>query len=185
MVSLKKCEKISLKKESNNDKLEVLHVGLGWDTRTDLDSMAFLFDQNKKLKQTVYFVNKSVQGVLHHGDNLTGEGDGDDEVITVTLSKLPNWVSKISFAANIYAAKMKLWGVKDFSKVENAYIRIVNDSTKKEICRYDLKESGKGFNAFHFADLVKVNDEWTVNAVGEGMNGAVDTIGKLIEERYV
>lgn len=183
MISLKKGEKINLKKESDGEKLEKIQVGLGWDTRTDLDSMAFLFDESGKLRETVYFCNKTVAGVTHHGDNLTGEGEGDDELITVTLKNLPDWVNRISFAANIYAAKVKLWGVKDFSKVKNAYIRIVNKSNKKVLCRYDLNENGKGFNGFHFADLVKENDEWHVKAVGEGVNGSVDKIGEKIEKR--
>lgn len=181
MVSLTKGEKVNLKKEDNT--LKVVEVGLGWDTRTDLDSMAFLFDETGKLRNTICFTNKSSKGIFLNGDNLTGEGEGDDEIITVDLEKLPDWVRRISFGANIFAAKLKLWGVKDFSKVNGAYIRIVNSVTKQEICRYDLKEAGKGFNAFHFADLVRLeNKEWEFVTVGRGMNGSIEAIGKQIEK---
>ena len=94
---------------------------------------------------------------------------------------MPTWVTKISFCANIFAAGLKLWGVKDFSKVKGAYIRIVNSKTKNVICRYDLNENGKGFNAFYFADLVKVGNEWEFVSVGKGMNGSVDSMKKELE----
>ena len=179
MVNLQKGSKVSLKKEDST--LKKLEVGLGWDTKTDLDSIAYLFDSNNKIRETVYFGSKKHQGIFLNGDNLTGEGDGDDEIITVTLEELPKWVTKISFCANIYAAGMKLWGVKDFSKVNGAYIRIVNAVSKKEICKYDLKENGKGFNAFYFADLVKNGDEWEFVAVGRGMKGSVEKLQAELE----
>lgn len=173
MISLTKGNKISLIKEDST--LKKMEVGLGWDTRTDLDSIAFLFDKNV-VKATVYFGDKNKPGIFLNGDNLTGEGDGDDEIITVTLNQLPPWVTKIAFCANIFAAGIKLWGVKDFSKVNGAYIRIVNAESKKEICRYNLQENGKGFNAFYFADLVKVGNEWEFVPVGKGMNGSIDKL---------
>ena len=166
MIKLEKNSKINLNKEDGS--LKVVQVGLGWDTKTDLDSIAYLYDETGKIKNTVYFGNKNYTGIFLNGDNLTGKGDGDDEIITVTLDQLPKCVKKISFCANIFAAKIKLWGVKDFSKVEGAYIRIVNKKNQNEICRYDLKENGKGFNAFYFADLVRTNNEWEFVAVGKG-----------------
>lgn len=179
MITLTKGNKVNLNKEDNT--LKVLQVGLGWDTRTDLDSMAYLFDENNKVKDIVYFGSKRSKGIFLNGDNLTGEGDGDDEIITVTLDQLPNWVTKISFCANIFAAGVKLWGVKDFSKVNGAYIRIVNSQTKKEICRYNLNENGKGFNAFYFADLVRSANEWEFVSVGKGLNGSVEKIKASLE----
>lgn len=184
MVSLQKGGKVNLKKEDNS--LKVIEVGLGWDTKTDLDSMAFLFDVSGKLRKTVCFTSKNHTGIFLNGDNLTGEGEGDDEIITVTLEELPSWVKRISFGANIFAAKWKLWGVKDFSQVNGAYIRIVNSVTKREICRYDLKEVGKGFDAFHFADLVRLdNDEWEFVSIGKGMKGSIDSLGQQIEKSNV
>lgn len=180
MISLQKGSKINLKKEDSS--LKILEVGLGWETRTDLDSIAYIFDATGKIKKTIYYADKNFNGIFLNGDNLTGEGEGDDEIITVTLADLPTWVSKISFCANIFAAKLKLWGVKDFSKVEGAYIRIVNSVNHKEICRYDLKESGKGFNAFYFADLVRSNNgDWNFVAIGKGLNGSVDSIGHQLQ----
>ena len=104
--------------------------------------MAFLFDETGKLRKTICVSNKSSKGIFLNGDNLTGEGD--DEIITVDLEKLPDWVRRISLGANIFAAKLKLCvGVRDFSKANGAYIRIVNSVMKQEICRCDLKEAGK------------------------------------------
>lgn len=180
MISLQKGQKVNLKKEDQT--LELLQVGLGWDTRTDLDSMAFLFDVQGKLRKTVCYSEKSHKGISLNGDNITGKGDGDDEIITVDLTKLPDWVQKISFGANIFAAKAKLWGVKDFSKVQGAYIRIVNARTNVELCRYPLTNVAKGFTAFHFSDLIRTNTgEWEFIAVGRGMNGSISEIGKQIE----
>ena len=181
MISLQKGQKVNLKKEDQT--LKELQVGLGWDTRTDLDSMAFLFDTNGKLKETVYFGDQKHKGIFLNGDNLTGQGDGDDEIITVNLEQLPSWVQKISFGANIFAAKIKLWGVKDFSQVKGAYIRIVNSITNQEICRYSLSNIGKGFHAFYFADLIRTSSgEWEFVAIGKGMNGSVSSIGTQLEK---
>lgn len=182
MISLQKGATVSLKKEDQS--LEILEIGLGWDTKTDLDTMAFLFDQNGKIQKIINFVNKKESGIFLNGDNLTGQGAGDDEIITVNLRELPKWVQKVSFGANIFAAKIKLWGVKDFSQVKGAYIRIVNKENKKEICRYDLKENGKGYNAFYFADLIRQEgDEWKFAAVGRGMNGSAEKIAKQLQEK--
>lgn len=180
MIKLEKNSKISLKKEDAS--LKVVQVGLGWDTKTDLDSIAYLYDEAGKIKNTVYFGAKKFTGIFLNGDNLTGEGDGDDEIITVTLEQLPKWVTKVSFCANIFAAKVKLWGVKDFSKVKGAFIRIVNAESNKEICRYDLHEDGKGFNAFYFADLVRTDGDWEFVAVGKGINGSIDAIKEQLQK---
>ncbi len=178
MVNLEKGSKVNLRKQDAT--LKKLEVGLGWDTRTDLDSIAYLFDSNHKIRETVCYSSKNHKGIFLNGDNLTGEGEGDDEIITVTLDELPDWVTKISFCANIFAAGIKLWGIKDFSKVNGAYIRIVNAISKYEVCRYNLQESGKGFNAFYFADLVRNGVEWEFIAVGKGLNGSIEKIKKQL-----
>lgn len=158
--------------------LTSVDVGLGWDTRMDLDTIAFLLDDNDKVKQTVYFSNKNGQGVRLNGDNLTGEGDGDDEIITVNFNQLPSDIKKIALYANIFS----FTGLfkKDFSDVKGAYIRLVDNTTSKELCKYSLTENGKGFNAFHFADLVDNGNGWSFVAVGEGCNGSV----KKLKQRY-
>lgn len=175
-VNLTKGSKINLSKECKGS-LKMIDVGLGWDTRTDLDSFAFLINDKNIVENTVYFGNKSCMGVRLNGDNLTGAGDGDDEIITVDFSKIPDNIVSIKFGANIFAAGLKLWGVKKFSQVKGAYIRLVNKENNAELCRYNLTEEGKNFNAFIFAELYRTPDNtWDFKAIGKGMNGSVDTI---------
>jgi len=181
MVQLQKNSKVSLKKEDNT--LKILEVGLGWNTRTDLDSIAYLFDSTGKVKKTIYFANEEYTGIFLSGDNVTGGGKGDNEIITVMLDLLPSWVTKVSFCANIFAAGLKLWGIKDFSKVNGAYIRVVNSESKKEICRYNLQENGKGFNAFYFANMLRRENDWEFIAVGQGLNGSITQIQSQIENK--
>ena len=154
--------------------LTSVDIGLGWDTKMDLDTIAFLLDENDKVKETIYFANKNGTGIRLNGDNLTGEGDGDDEIITVNFNMLPANIKKIALYANIFS----LVGLfkKDFSKVNGAYIRLVDNTTGKELCKYSLTENGKGYNAFHFADLVHNGTGWTFVAVGEGCNGSVQKL---------
>ena len=174
VLNLCKNDILDLSKASNGN-LKSVDVGLGWDTIMDLDSIAFILDNNDKLIETVYFANKSASGIRLNGDNLTGAGDGDDEIITINFSKLPTNVKKICLYANIFS----FIGIfkKDFSKVKGAYIRLVDNNTNKELCRYSLTEEGKGFNAFHFADLVKDNNNnWSFVAIGEGCNGSVQAL---------
>lgn len=159
--------------------LKIVDVGLGWDTHMDLDSIAFLLNDDDKVVYTAYYGALSQPGVRLNGDNLTGEGDGDDEIITVTFDKVPMHVTKIALYANIYGSE-GLFRKRDFSKVKGAYVRLVNKETGRELCRYSLTEDGKGFNAFHFADLVRNGNKWSFVAVGQGCNGSV---GEL-QERY-
>lgn len=176
MVNLSKGQKVNLKKESPELKRAML--GLGWDTRMDLDSFAFLVDESGKIKETVSFMQKKHTGIFLNGDNLTGGGDGDDECIFVDFSALPAWVTRISFCANIFMGN-GIFGIgkKDFSMVKGAFIRLVNSDTQTEICRYNLTENGKGFNAFHFADLVKNQDgNWDFHAIGAPYNGSIEKV---------
>lgn len=180
-VNLKKGVKINLAKHSDKT-LKKIQLGLGWSTQTDLDSFAFLIDKYNNIDNTVYFGNKSSGGVMLHGDNLKGGTGGDDAIITVDLETVPSHIVKIKFGANIFAAGIKLWGVKKFSQVKNAYIRLVNSETGVEICRYDLTEDGKKFNAFLFADICRQPDgTWTFEAVGQGVNGSIDAIGRNLK----
>lgn len=138
----------------------------------DLDSIAFVLNSNNELIHTVYFAQKSAPGVRLNGDSLTGAGDGDDEIISVDFSKLPKHATRICLYANIFSF-ISIFK-KDFSKVKGAYIRLVDTESNRELCRYSLTDSGKGFNAFHFADLVKDDaDNWSFVAIGEGCSGSV------------
>lgn len=176
LLNLQKNDVLDLNKVVET--LTSVDVGLGWDTRMDLDTIAFLLDSNGKVKQTVYFSNKIGDGVRLNGDNLTGEGDGDDEIITVNFNELPNDIKTIALYANIFS----FTGLfkKDFSSVKGAYIHLVDNTTGKELCKYSLTENGKGFDAFHFADLVKNDNGWSFVAIGEGCNGSV----QKLQERY-
>lgn len=177
ILNLKKNDVLDLNKVSDN--LNILDVGLGWDTRMDLDSIAFLLDSNNKVIDTVYFGEKHSSGVRLNGDNLTGEGDGDDEIITVSFKDVPQHVKKIALYVNIYGATAGLFKKKSFGQVQGAYVRLVNQENSKELCRYSLTEDGRNYNAFHFADLVRNENSWSFTAIGEGCNGSVSQLESI------
>ena len=174
-VSLVKGQKLSLSKEVEG--LKEVVVGLGWDAakkglfgRTvniDCDASAIVLGTKDSYRDVVYYGNRSAQGrcVVHHGDNLTGDGDGDDEQITVDLKDMPSDIEKIVFAVNIYACESRK---QDFGMIKNAFIRIVDKSTGKEICRYNLSENYDGKTAMVFGEVYKSENEWKFNAIGQG-----------------
>lgn len=183
-LDLHKGDILNLNKGPDFSSLNHLHVGLGWQTKTDLDSMAFLKDQNNKIQETVYFGSMNHQGIRLMGDNLVGNRnyqEADDEVILIDLNSLPNYVRKIDICANIYAADVKLFGIKDFSKVKNAFVRLVDEDTGCELCRYNLSEYGKGFNAFHLGSLILQDGFWQFVAVGRGLNGSVSKLATVLD----
>ena len=178
-VSLSKGGNVSLSKTAPSMK-NVL-VGLGWDARStdgqdfDLDASAFLLAANGKVRGDADFIFynnlKSADGsVTHTGDNRTGEGDGDDEVIKVDLSKVPADVSKVVFCAVIYDGQARN---QNFGQVANAYIRIVNTQGGAEVARYDLSEDSSTETAMIFGELYKNNGEWKFRAVGQGFAGGL------------
>ena len=180
-ISLSKGEKISLTKQAPG--LNNILVGLGWDTNRydggfdfDLDASVFMLGENKKVTgdgDFIFFNNKkhSSGAVEHMGDNRTGQGDGDDEVIKVDLSKTPANINAISFTVTIYDALNRK---QNFGQVENAYIRIVNEETNEEILRYDLGEDFSIENAIVIAELYKHNGEWKFNAIGSGFENNLE-----------
>ncbi len=179
-VSLSKGQKVDLTK--GNPGLSKLIVGLGWDTNKydggsdfDLDASAFLCGDNGKVLSDSDFVfygnlKHSSASVEHTGDNLTGEGDGDDEVIKVDLSKVPANISKISFTVTIYEADTRR---QNFGQVSNAYIRIVDETTGSEIIRYDLGEDFSIETAVVVGEIYRNNGEWKFNAIGSGFQGGL------------
>lgn len=191
-VSLTKGQKVSLTKEA--PQTQSVLVGLGWDARKkgffgggadfDLDASAIILrdDRFKSNKDVCYFGNKTAVGgaVYHHGDNLTGEGEGDDEQITVNLNQLPADVTKVVFIVNIYMAKMRR---QSFGDVKNAFIRLVDQSTGAEIFRYNLSDGSVDKVAgLIFAELYRYNGEWKFNAIGEGTKeSSVEAIARLYE----
>lgn len=179
-VSLQKGQKVDLTK--GNPGLKKIMVGLGWDVNQydngadfDLDASAFLLADNGKVASDSDFVfygnlAHSSESVIHQGDNLTGEGEGDDEQILVDLSKVPAAVSRIAFTVTIYEAEERR---QNFGQVSNAFIRIVDDVTGSEIIRYDLGEDFSIETAVVVGELYRHNGEWKFNAIGSGFNGGL------------
>ena len=178
-ISLTKGGNVNLSKEAPN--LTNIAVGLGWNPRAtdgqafDLDAIAFLVNESGKVRSDadfIFFNNlKSSDGSVEHtGDNRTGEGDGDDEVIKVDLSKVPADVSKVVFCAVIYDGQARN---QNFGQVANAYIRIVNTQGGAEVARYDLSEDSSTETAMIFGELYKNNGEWKFRAVGQGFAGGL------------
>ncbi|WP_255951511.1 TerD family protein [Streptomyces odontomachi] len=173
-VSLSKGGNVSLTKEAPG--LTAVTVGLGWDVRTttgadfDLDATAILTNAEGKVSNDqnfVFFNNlKSPDGSVEHtGDNLTGEGEGDDEQIKVNLSAVPTDVEKIVFPVSIYDAENRQ---QSFGQVRNAFIRVVNQANEQEIARYDLSEDASTETAMVFGELYRHNGEWKFRAIGQG-----------------
>ena len=179
-VCLTKGQKVSLTK--GNPGLTNVVVGLGWDVNQfdtggsfDLDAAAFLVTDSGKISRTedfVFYGNLSHPSgaVQHTGDNLTGEGDGDDEQIKVNLAAVPENISKIAFTVTIYEAEQRR---QNFGQVNNAFIRIYNEANGEELLRYDLGEDFSIETAAVFGELYKNNGEWKFNAIGCGYQGGL------------
>lgn len=179
-INLSKGQKVDLTK--GNPKLNNIMVGLGWDvnvfdtgTTFDLDACAFLVGANGNCateKDFVFYGNLEHQsgGVTHMGDNLTGEGEGDDEQIQVNLAKVPANVAKIAFTVTIYDAEKKR---QNFGQVSNAFIRIVDEATNVELIRYDLGEDFSIETAVVVGEMYRHNGEWKFNAIGSGFQGGL------------
>lgn len=179
-VSLKKGQKVSLTKD--NPGLTKVVVGLGWDINAfdtggayDLDTAAFLLGDSGKVTNSgdfVFYGNlKHASGAVEHmGDNLTGEGAGDDEQIKIDLTKVPDSISRVAFTVTIYEAEERR---QNFGQVNNAFIRIVDEVSGQELLRYDLGEDFSIETAAVFGELYKHNGEWKFNAIGSGYQGGL------------
>jgi tellurium resistance protein TerD len=183
-VSLSKGGNVSLTKEAPG--LAAVNVGLGWDARTtsgadfDLDASALLVDANNKILSDQYFVFfnnlASPDGSVEHtGDNLTGEGEGDDEMIKVNLGAVPAECAKIVFPVSIYEAENR---GQNFGQVRNAFIRIVNQADNAEIARYDLSEDASTETAMIFGEVYRNANEWKFRAVGQGYTNGLAGIAR-------
>jgi tellurium resistance protein TerD len=175
-VSLSKGGNVSLTKQAGAAGLSAVTVGLGWDVRTttgtdfDLDASALLLTAAGKVSSDqnfVFFNNlKSPDGSVEHtGDNLTGEGEGDDEQIKVSLATVPADVDKIVFPVSIHEADVRN---QSFGQVRNAFIRVVNQADSAELARYDLTEDASTETAMLFGELYRAGAEWKFRAVGQG-----------------
>ena len=184
-VMLKKGQKVDLTK--GHPKLTKIIVGLGWDTNSydggydfDLDAAAFLLLNNGRVSKDedfVFYNNLSHESgsVLHMGDNLTGDGEGDDEQITIDLSKIPSNIEKIAFTVTIHEADIRR---QNFGQVSNAFVRIVDASTEKELLKYDLGEDFSVETALVVAEIYRYNGEWKFNAIGSGFQGGLEALCK-------
>ena len=183
-VSLSKGGNVSLTKEAPG--LTAVLVGLGWDARTtsgqdfDLDASALMIGTSGKIlsdSHFVFFNNLSSPdgSVEHTGDNLTGEGEGDDEVIKVNLAGVPAECDKLVFTVSIYDAEAR---GQSFGQVRNAYIRIVNQAGGAEIARYDLSEDASTETAMLFGEVYRNGAEWKFRAVGQGYTSGLSGIAR-------
>ena len=182
-VSLQKGQKVDLTK--GNPNLKKVMVGLGWDTNKydggkdfDLDAAAFLLGENGKVSNDsdfIFYNNlKGAQGaVTHMGDNLTGEGEGDDEQVQVELDKVPASIHKIAFTVTIHDAEQR---GQNFGMVSNAFIRIVNEESGQELIRYDLGEDFSVETAIVVGELYRHSGEWKFNAIGSGFKGGLEAL---------
>jgi tellurium resistance protein TerD len=171
-LSLQKGGNLSLSK--TDPSLSRILVGLGWDPRAT-DGTEFDLDANGKVRGDADFIFynqlKSPDGSVEHmGDNRTGAGEGDDEVVKVDLARVPAEIEKIAFTVTIHDADVRK---QNFGQVSNSFIRIVNEVSGAEIVRYDLAEDASTETAMIFAELYRNNGEWKFRAVGQGYAGGL------------
>ena len=183
-VSLSKGGNVSLTKAAPN--LGAIAVGLGWDVRStagddfDLDASALALGENHKILSDEWFVFfnnlKSPDGSIEHqGDNLTGEGEGDDEVINIDLKAVPPQAVSIVITVSIYDAESRR---QSFGQVRNAYIRVVNLVNDVELARYDLTEDASVETAMVFGEVYRHSGEWKFRAIGQGYASGLGGIAK-------
>ena len=185
-ISLKKGQKVSLTK--GNPALKQIMVGLGWKANEnhlnydfDLDASVIMCNDNGKCinkSNFVYFgnLNHPSGSVIHMGDNLVGSIDDekkDDEQIKIDLSTVPQDISKLVFAVSIYEAENRH---QNFGQVSNAFIRILDQSTNKEIIRYDLTENFQNETAVVVGEIYRYKQEWKFNAIGSGFEGGIEEL---------
>lgn len=173
-VSLTKGGNVSLTKEAPG--LSAVDIGLGWDVNSfsggefDLDASAIMLNAAGKVVSDAHFVffnnlSSPDGSVVHAGDNLTGEGEGDDEIVKVNLAVVPPDVDRVVFPVSIYDADNRS---QNFGMVRNAFIRVVNQTGGTEIARYDLTEDASTETAMVFGELYRNGAEWKFRAVGQG-----------------
>lgn len=179
-VSLNKGQRVSLTK--GNPSLDKVLIGLGWDinhydgeAHFDLDASIFMLKHNGKVGNDNDFIfygnlEHPSQSVIHTGDNRTGDGDGDDEVIKVELSKIPTGYERLVVVITIYDADRRF---QNFGMISNAYIRLVDENNNEEILRYDLSEDFSTQTALVVGEIYRHLGQWQFKAIGSGYNGGL------------
>jgi len=183
-VSLSKGGNVSLSKEAPG--LTNIVIGLGWDTRStdgsdfDLDASMFVLKDDNKVRSDsdfIFYNNRTgADGAVEHlGDNLTGEGEGDDEQIKVNLNAVPQDVANLAVGVTIHEADTRR---QNFGMVSNAFIRVVNGADNSEIARYDLSEDASTETAMVFGEVYRRGSEWKFKAVGQGFQGGLGPLAR-------
>ncbi|MFT2721505.1 TerD family protein [Deinococcus sp. A31D244] len=183
-VSLSKGGNVSLSKEAPG--LSAITIGLGWDPRAtdgqafDLDGSVFLLNAGGKVRSDsdfIFYNNKTSSdgSVTHAGDNTTGQGDGDDETVDVTLTGVPADVDRIAVCVTIHDADTR---GQNFGQVSKAYIRIMNKAGGAEIARYDLSEDASTDTAMIFGEVYRNGADWKFRAVGQGYAGGLAPLAR-------
>ncbi len=179
-ISLSKGGRVNLSKEAPG--LTKLIAGLGWDVNAtdtgagfDLDASLFLLNDAGKALSDAHFVfygnkNSPDGSIVHQGDNTTGEGEGDDEVVDIDLSKVDSAVSEIVFVVTIHEADTRN---QNFGQVSNSYVRLVNSDDNAELAKYELDEDYSTETAIEFGRLYRKDNEWRFKAVGAGFNSGL------------
>jgi len=183
-ISLQKGGNVNLSKEAPG--LTSLKVGLGWDIRAtdgaafDLDGAVFLLNTSGKVRSDsdfIFYNNlKSADGsIVHSGDNTTGAGEGDDEFVTIDLSKVPADIDKVVLGVTIHDAETRR---QNFGMVGKAFIRCVNNANNQEVARYDLSEDSSTEAAMIFGEIYRNGADWKFRAIGQGFNGGLGPLAR-------
>ena len=179
-ISLAKGANVNLAKEAPG--VFKFRIGLGWDARAtdgekfDLDASAFGLNAatgKVNTEKDFIFYGEKVHAsgaITYNGDNRTGEGEGDDETISIDTSKMPADIQKVAFTCTIDMAVERR---QNFGMVNNAYIRIVDENTDTEINRFDLSEDFSVETAMIFGELYLHNGEWKFKAIGQGFSAGL------------
>ena len=158
-------------------------IGLGWDTNVtstgvdfDLDASIFILGENKKILSDEHFIfynnlKSPDESVIHTGDNLTGDGDGDDEQLKIDLTKINPLVTEVCIVVTIHESEARK---QNFGQVRNSFIRIVDDSNDTEIVKYELEEDFSIETAVEFGRIYKKDGQWKFEAIGAGMKGGLE-----------
>lgn len=181
LLNLTKGSVLDLTKQAPS--LNNVVLGAGWDVAEnganfDLDIAAFLLNAQGRVANVatdvVFFNQMQQQGIRLEGDNLTGEGEGDDERIDISLNNLAPGVERIVFLVTIFEAQNRR---QTFGMVNNSYVRLLNaDEHEKELCRFELKRDASANTAITFAEIYKENGSWKFKAIGDGCIGDLNTL---------
>jgi tellurium resistance protein TerD len=188
-INLQKGQRVSI--ESNGTSVQKFRIGLGWDTNVsdsgadfDLDASVFVLGENEKTIGDGYFVfynnlSDPEGAIIHTGDNLTGEGEGDDEMVDVDLSKINPGAKSINIIVTIHDANAR---GQNFGQVRNAFVRIYDPNTNEEIIKYDLSEDFSIETAVEFGRIYLKDGNWKFEAIGTGFNGGLQSfVDKYIQ----